>query len=382
ARLSLLGESLPARYPDLAEALAVTSASSEPDDDGVARSVLSVDQVAVIVRELDKATANCSPDAVAQGERLLVEHAQGLTVEDLRILAAQVRDRLDQDGILPREERQRRRRSLTISTTTDGMTHVDWYLDPESAGYVVTAIDALVGRQLRKVAFREVVLDGAADDGDGVGVAADGDDRAMPESRSLPQIRSDSATDAFRHLAACTAAAESGTPPVSVIVRIELDALRKGLGTAQIDGIPTPISAATARRMAADAHLIPVVLGEASEVLDLGRSRRLFSRAQKLALAERDGGCAWTGCPHPPSYTEAHHIRWWTAHGGTTDLDNGILLCSSHHHRVHADGWNIEIRDHVPWFIPPLHVDPYRRPRRGGRIVYPAEQAAPMSRAS
>jgi len=193
-------------------------------------------------------------------------------------------------------------------------------------------------------------------------VAAEGDDQAMPESRSLLQLRSDSATDVFRHLAACTPAAENGTPPVSVIVRIELDALQKGIGTAEIDGIPTPISATTARRMAADADLIPVVLGGAGEVLDLGRSRRLFNRAQKLALAERDGGCAWAGCPHPPSYTEAHHIRWWTAHGGAADLDNGILLCSGHHHRVHAGGRNIEIKEHVPWFIPPPHIDPHQRP--------------------
>jgi hypothetical protein len=123
--------------------------------------------------------------------------------------------------------------------------------------------------------------------------------------------------------------------------------------------------------MAADAHLIPIVLGTDSEVLDLGRTHRLFSRAQKLALAERDGGCAWTGCPHPPSYTEAHHIHWWDNHHGATDLNNGILLCSSHHHRVHQDEWNIQIRENVPYFIPPAHIDPHRRPRPGGRLRLP-----------
>ena len=124
--------------------------------------------------------------------------------------------------------------------------------------------------------------------------------------------------------------------------------------------------------MAADAGIIPVVLGADSEVLDLGRARRLFSTAQRRALAERDGGCAWPGCPHPPSYTEAHHIRWWNAHGGATDLDNGILLCSSHHHRVHDDGWQISVREQVPYFIPPSHVDPHRRPRPGGRVRFRA----------
>ncbi|WP_426515243.1 hypothetical protein ACPPVQ_11575 [Diaminobutyricibacter sp. McL0618] len=55
-------------------------------------------------------------------------------------------------------------------------------------------------------------------------------------------------------------------------------------GTAQIDCIDTPVSAGTAHRLAADAHLIPAVSGGRGEVLDLGRKQRLFSPAQKLAF--------------------------------------------------------------------------------------------------
>jgi hypothetical protein len=239
------------------------------------------------------------------------------------------------------------------------MTHLDWYLNPESAGYVVTAIDTLVGHELRQVRFR----DPATPEADG------GTDEDLPESRSMAQIRSDAATDVFRHLATCTTGTGAGgKPPVTVLVRIDLHTLQTGVGAGQIDGIPSPVSAGTVRRMAADAHLIPIVLGTDSEVLDLGRTHRLFNRAQKLALAERDGGCAWTGCPHPPSYTEAHHIHWWDSDHGRTDLNNGILLCSSHHHRVHHDEWDIQVRDNVPYFIPPAHIDPHRRPRPGGRI--------------
>jgi hypothetical protein len=321
---------------------------------------VSVEQAAVIVRELGKAAPGCSTTDLEAGERVLVQHAPTLTVTDLRGLAGQVRDRLDQDGILPREQRQQQRRSLTISTTSDGMTHLDWYLTPESAGYVVTAIDTLIGHQLRQVRFR----DPAAPE-------ADGDDTDLPETRSMAQIRSDAATDVFRHLATCTTGTGSGKPPVTVLVRIDLHALQTGVGTGQIDGIPNPVRVGTVRRMAADAHLIPVVLGTDSEVLDLGRKHRLFSRAQKVALAERDGGCAWTGCPHPPSYTEAHHIHWWDNHHGPTNLNNGILLCRSHHHRVHHDDWDIQIRDNVPYFIPPAHIDPHQRPRPGGRTRLP-----------
>ena len=123
--------------------------------------------------------------------------------------------------------------------------------------------------------------------------------------------------------------------------------------------------------MAAEAHIIPAVLGGPSEVLDLGRSNRLFSRAQRLALDERDEGCAVANCHKSPSFAEAHHIRWWTRDAGLTDLKNGILLCSKHHHAIHQGGWDVVIRDGVPWFIPPSSVDAYRRPRRGGRAPVP-----------
>ncbi|MBF4566670.1 HNH endonuclease signature motif containing protein, partial [Plantibacter sp. VKM Ac-2876] len=155
--------------------------------------------------------------------------------------------------------------------------------------------------------------------------------------------------------------------PVTVIIRTDHDTLETGIGAATIDGIDEPIGPGALRRLAADANLIPAVLRGPSQVLDLGTSTRLFSRGQKLALAERDGGCAWTGCTHPPSFTEAHHIRWWSR-GGPTNLDNGILLCPFHHHRIHDDHWTITIQNGIPWFIPPSHIDRHQTPIRGGRI--------------
>jgi hypothetical protein len=363
SRLSLTGEALPPRFPTLAAATTALSATpgEDPsgDEDATGRWV-SVEQAAVIVRELGKAADRCTVEDLHAAEQALVEHAPSLTVPELRALSGQVRDRLDQDGIEPREARQRRRRSLTITTTADGMTRIDWLLDPESAGYVVSAVDAVVTADLRRVRFRDNTGEGVPD--------SEADEDTAAETRTLAQLRSDAAVAVFRHAAGCDRTATDGVPPVTVIVRIGLDELVSGVGTGEIDGIHAPVSAGTVRRMAADADIIPAVLGAESEALDLGRSRRLFTTAQRLALAERDGGCAWPGCPHPPSYTEAHHIRWWNAHGGATDLDNGILLCSSHHHRVHDDGWQISVHGQVPYFTPPSHVDPQRRPRPGGRV--------------
>jgi hypothetical protein len=125
----------------------------------------------------------------------------------------------------------------------------------------------------------------------------------------VEQRRADAADRLFHHLATCPTA--GGTAPVTtMVVRLSLDDLRTGSGTASIDGIQETISIATARRLAADAELIPMVLGGSGEVLDAGRATRFFTRTQRLALIERDDGCAFAGCTSPPAYAEAHHIRW------------------------------------------------------------------------
>jgi 5-methylcytosine-specific restriction protein A len=114
------------------------------------------------------------------------------------------------------------------------------------------------------------------------------------------------------------------------------------------------------------------VLGGESQILDWGREKRLFTRAQRMALVERDGGCAMCGLP--PEMTKAHHIRWWSRDAGPTDLSNGLLLCETCHHRIHDNGWEIRI-DGVGvaakvWFLPPAYVDAERRPRLGGRARF------------
>jgi hypothetical protein len=177
-------------------------------------------------------------------------------------------------------------------------------------------------------------------------------------------MRADALADLARHALGCDAT-ERALPTTTIVVRVGLAELRAGAGLGEIDGTDEPVSIAAIRRLAADAEVIPEVLGGESEVLDFGRSRRLFTRAQRLALVERDGGCAY--CHAPPSWTEAHHIRWWERDAGPTDLDNGVLLCTACHHRVHRDGWGIRVHDGQVWFVPPVAVDRERRPVRGGR---------------
>ncbi len=122
-----------------------------------------------------------------------------------------------------------------------------------------------------------------------------------------------------------------------------------------------PLSIATARRLACDCHLTPIVMDDGVP-LNLGRTSRTVSKKQRRALIARDHGCAFPGCDTPPAHCEGHHIKHW-ADGGPTDLDNLVLLCRYHHTLLHHSHWDVEIGvDRKPWFTPPSTVDPYKKP--------------------
>jgi hypothetical protein len=54
--------------------------------------------------------------------------------------------------------------------------------------------------------------------------------------------------------------------------------------------------------------------------------------------------------------------------GGPTDLDNGVLLCGHHHRLIHIGEWEVRLGpDRLPEFLPPVWLDPERKPRRNNR---------------
>lgn len=126
-----------------------------------------------------------------------------------------------------------------------------------------------------------------------------------------------------------------------MVVRIDADRLAETLHQAGVATLDTglAISAGEARRLACGHKLLPAVLGTGHQALELGETARLFSKAQRVALTLRDGGCTVEHCDVPASMCHAHHDRPWS-HGGTTDLANGRLLCGPHHRRIHDPGFD------------------------------------------
>jgi hypothetical protein len=93
------------------------------------------------------------------------------------------------------------------------------------------------------------------------------------------------------------------------------------------------LTAETLRRLACDADILPIVLGGRSEVLDVGRSLRTATPAQRRGLEARDGGCF--NCGAPPARCHVHHVDEWKADHGATDIDLLVLACRDCHILVH-----------------------------------------------
>ena len=129
---------------------------------------------------------------------------------------------------------------------------------------------------------------------------------------------------------------------VTMLITMALDKLRDGLGGARLD-TGTHITASEARRLSCNAGLVPVVLDGTSRVVDVGRTKRLFTDAQRKALAAVHQTCGVAGCERPFAWCEIHHLEAWLE-GGVTDLDNALPVCGHHHRRAH-DG-RFDLRRH------------------------------------
>jgi hypothetical protein len=148
-----------------------------------------------------------------------------------------------------------------------------------------------------------------------------------------------------------------------ITLTMDFEDLRNRIGAAYLE-LGGVVSAGEVRLLACDAEIIPMVMKGKSEVLDVGRAKRLFTAPIRKAITQRDRGCCFPGCDRPPAWTDAHHVLSWLD-GGDSCYDNGCLLCRFHHTEVHKGFWKINWgADGIPEFIPPPWVDPEQKPRR------------------
>ncbi len=300
--------------------------------DAVAQATISVEAAEVIRTRLGAADG-VTLEQLEQAAGELVAVAPELTIEDLARRASRVRDELDLAGVATREEELRQKRYLRVYARPDGMTRIDGLLDPESAAIVVPVLDAATSP--RRGGPRFV-------DPDAVQRAED----VVRDERTTEQLTLDTLVELVRIGARVDDGILLGErkPAVRVLVtKTDLQAPRNvsgnRSGVAFFEGQDQAVSIETAERYICTTGAIPILFDEDGRVLNLGRTQRLFTEKQRIAIAARDGGCRM--CDRPPSWCEAHHIDQWEQHHGETNVDDGVLLCRFCHLLVHNRGWRI-----------------------------------------
>lgn len=264
-------------------------------------------QAEVIARALDNLGAEVPPDLRRRAEAHLVDQADRFTPRQLRVLGERVLEVIcpdtydDQERakLLAAERRASAATRLSMALRGDGSVDIRARIPESAAARLKTHLEAFTAPRQQQAGTR------------------------VPHQRRMGQAF----CDLLERIDPDTLP-DHGGAATRVVVTIPLGDLLHGLG------VGTPITADQARRLACTAGLLPAVLGGDSEVLDLGRSKRLFSPAQRQALALRHRECHAHGCTVPATWCEAHHRDPW-ATGGRTDLAKAELLCSYHHHRIH-----------------------------------------------
>jgi Domain of unknown function (DUF222)/HNH endonuclease len=292
-----------------------------------------------------------------------VDVARSTPADLVAVHARAWRHALDPDGAEPRDRAHRRARSFVIGREVDGMTPFWGEADPVSAAQLRTWLAERTAPD-RVPRFFDV------NDPCGLDVDVEVD----PSLRD-PRTRKQRSFDVLMGLLQAGVSADANiTTPVhaaaNVMVVVREEDLEKGDGLAWMTDVAEPISSATAATIACDAGIQRVVLDAQGRPVRFDVRRRYFSGRQRRVLAARDGGCVWPSCTAPPSWSHAHHVIPWSR-GGPTEIDNGALLCSFHHHLLHDGEFEMRIIDGSPQLRSPLRLDPQQRWRPVGRARIP-----------
>jgi Domain of unknown function DUF222. len=348
---TLCGFDMPARYPEVAAALAA--------------GVLGVDAASAIVNGLNPVLGHSVIDAFVAAEAALVAAAIGtgqdagddtatdtgvddgtdsaagaplpLSADEVRIQTLAWRAFLDPDGIRPEEDRAMAARGLRLGAARGGIVPISGSLLPEIAGKLQRVFDAYLSPRTTP-AF----------------LSADEHDGASRTART--EVREDRTADQQRHdiLAVLidTAARAVDTPTIggaapTVLVTVRQQDLAQRSGAGFIDGVEHPVSIETVEQFACAGGTQKAVLDQKGRVAALGSKERCFTPKQRRAIMARDGGCLIPGCGIPAGWCEIHHV---TPHnrGGPTHTDNGALLCWFHHRTIDTAGWGVRMIGGAP----------------------------------
>ncbi|MFJ6280001.1 HNH endonuclease signature motif containing protein [Arthrobacter subterraneus] len=327
--------------------------------------------------------------AVATGRQMeaMEEHLVRQAVESdedvLRVLARRWESVIDQDGVEPTEKVLRARQGVFLRGRRHGLHFLEIGATDEQFEYLLTVMNTATnprangttppGTQTNSGDGTHWTEPGTPDNqapgnqtpgNQGSGNQGSGAiNRPVPGGPTRAQELLEGLVSGCRIALAGDGLPATGGHRPQVMVTINYRDLLSDLGQDGHTVFAEQMSARSIRKLACEADILPLVLGGAGQVLDIGRAQRLFPPHLRRALVARDKGCAFPDCTVPATWCEAHHIVPW-ATGGTTSISHGVLLCSRHHHLIHEGNWSVESVQGIPWFRPPKYIDPHRNPKR------------------
>ena len=232
---------------------------------------VNLDQATVIVHALDDLPTDdltITAEIRERAELHLIGLADDFAPTQLRrlarkvleVIAPEISEEAERKALEREEQLAAERTRLTLTPLGDGTTRLGGRISDAAAARLRTYLEAFASPRR---------------------TAIESDGERIP----TPRLLGLALTDLLEALPADVLPAHGGTA-TTVTVHLDLDQLtaeleKTGIATLETGDI---ITASQARRLACQAKILPAVLGGKSEVLDLGRSRRLHSAAQRKAL--------------------------------------------------------------------------------------------------
>lgn len=292
----------------------------------LAEGAVSTEHAAVIAHARRKLPAGLSDEQVAAVEDRLVEQAKRVDPPTLRKRARRalqdVASQLEADQhhderVRDEEAEARAKTRLSLHDNKDGTV---------SGHFTVPGLHGQILRKiLQQLASPRRGRVGASRDQ--VGSIVDDMDWSQRYGQAFCELIEHLPTDRLHGKVAAT-----------VVVNLDAEQLLLDLRAAGLD-TGDEISASEARRLMCGAGILPLVLGGASQPLDLGRTQRFFTEAQHVALSKVFQRCIAQGCDRPFAWCELHHRDPWSQ-GGRTDLELADPLCGWHHQRIHDPAYD------------------------------------------
>ncbi len=293
------------------------------DDALVGGSIVTghVDALTKAAKQLDNATER--DELFGRADTLLADAQHSTIAQFRRTLAREVTAIRTDDG-MGRLERQQRATTLSTWTDDDGMWNLRAKFDPLTGVRLSNTIDRALNALFAEHAPSTCPADPV-------------EKQKHLRALALARLISGEAGNVGR----------AGKPEFVAVVDVDQP---NGAGQPNVDwGLDVEVPArVVAELIDTDAaNVVTVVVRNGVVIhapgdMNLGRSKRHASRSQRRALHALYRTCAVPGCATHFNRCKIHHIIWWS-HGGRTDLDNLIPVCVHHHHKIHDDGWHIEL---------------------------------------